>query len=146
MPNVLSVDPGKVTGYVIWIDGTRIEGELPAREFLLKAESIIENKEVDFVISERYIIGAQTGKFSQAPWSLEQIGVLRHICEKHNVPFVLQNASDAKRFSTDERLDGIGWYKPPGAGHARDAQRHLLLYLTKNKIIDLKIFVKRTSF
>lgn len=142
MPNVLAVDPGLITGFVVWYDGIRIEEELQAEQFMLRAASLIENKEVDLVVCERFVISSQTGKFSQAPWSLEQIGVLRFLCLKHNVDFSLQNVSDAKRFATDERLNSIGWKKPKGAGHARDAQRHLLLYLVRNKLIDANILVQ----
>ena len=136
MKRVLAVDPGLTTGYAIWHYGNRIEGELPAAKFLQSAASLIENKKVDAVACERFIISSQTGKLSQAPWSLEQIGVLRFLCERSNIDFTLQNAADAKRFASDERLKSMSWEKPPGAGHARDAQRHLLLYLVKNDLID----------
>lgn len=140
MSNVLAVDPGKVTGYAIWYDGHRVEGELDGSKFLHKAVGLIENGELDFVACERFIISAQTGRLSQAPWSLEQIGVLRFTCERHDVQFTLQNAGDAKRFATDERLDYLGWGRSLGAGHSRDAQRHLLLFLTSHKIIDAGVF------
>jgi hypothetical protein len=143
MSNVLSVDPGLITGYVMWRNEERDEGELDAQDFLVKASELIEKGEVDVVVCERFVISSQTGKFSQAPWSLEQIGVLRYLCNKKGIPFVLQNVSDAKRFADDKRLNHIGWKKPKGAGHARDAQRHLLLYLTKNKLIDTKMFLKK---
>jgi hypothetical protein len=95
---------------------------------------------IDFVCCERYIISGQTGRLSQAPWPLEQIGALRFMCDRGNVEFHLQNAADAKRFGTDERLNHIGWPKPPRNDHARDAQRHLLLFLANNKFIDESLF------
>lgn len=85
---------------------------------------------------ERFIINARTAKLTQSPWSLEQIGALRFMCKKFDIEFVLQNAADAKRFATDKRLNDFGWPKPPGAGHARDAQRHLLIFLVNKRLID----------
>lgn len=140
---VLAVDPGKMTGYVIYQDGKRTEGEAPAEEFVKIAEKLIETKEIDSVVCERFIISSQTGKLSQAAWSLEQIGVLKYLCEKHGAPFTLQNAADAKLFASEDRLKTLKWSKPKGAGHARDAQRHLLLYLVKNDLIDDRLLIPK---
>lgn len=142
MANVLAVDPGRITGYVVWYDGERLEQELEASRFLKRAATLIETGEVHHVVCERFIVSAQTGKFSQAPWSLEQIGVLRFLCEQNDIPFTLQNAADAKRFSTEERLNHLRWKRPKGAGHARDAQRHLLLFLVKNDMIDDRLLLQ----
>ena len=127
----------------MWYDGNRVEGELEATQFLRQAATLIEAGEVSHVVCERFIISSQTGKFSQAPWSLEQIGVLRFLCDRHDIPFTLQNVSDAKRFATEERLKHIKWKRPKGGGHARDAQRHLLLFLVKNELIDDRVFIQR---
>ena len=133
MSTVLAVDPGKTTGYALWTDGERVEGELYAEAFLDYAESVLKTGTVDTVVCERFIITTRTGKLSHAPWSLEQIGALRHLCHVHRVNFVLQNVSDAKKFGTDQRLNLLGWKRPQGAGHARDAQRHLLVHLVRTK-------------
>ena len=129
----------------MWYDGNRVECELEATQFLRQAAEFIEAGEVSHVVCERFIISSQTGKFSQAPWSLEQIGVLRFLCDRHDIPFTLQNVSDAKRFATEERLKHIKWKRPKGDGHARDAQRHLLLFLVKNGMIDGRILVARAD-
>ena len=145
VPSVLAVDPGRTTGFVIWRDDARVEKELEASRFLEYVAPLIERGEIDFVVCERFIITTQTAKFSQAPWSLEQIGVLRFLCKRHDVSFVLQNVSDAKRFGTDDRLNAIGWKRPKGGGHARDAQRHLLLFLVKHDMIDDYLLVKNSQ-
>lgn len=137
MGSILSVDPGKTTGYVVWSDGERSEGELDFEAFLNFAWDQLQSETFDVVVCERYIINARTATLTQAPWSLEQIGALRFMCSKFNIQFVLQSASEAKKFSTDKRLNDLGWTKPRGAGHARDAQRHLLIYLVNKRIIDL---------
>lgn len=139
---MLAIDPGKVTGYALWDNEYFDEGE-QADTFLWFAAKLIEPPgHVDYVVCERYIISGQTGKLSQAPWSLECIGALRFMAARGHAQFHLQNASDAKRFATDERLEHIGWPRPSGAGHARDAQRHLLLFLTNNHIIDESVFMR----
>ena len=143
MANVLAVDPGKITGYVVWCEGERIEQELEASRFLKRAVALIESGSIQHVVCERFIVSAQTGKFSQAPWSLEQIGVLRFLCSQNDIPFTLQNAADAKRFATEERLNHMKWKRPKGAGHARDAQRHLLLFLVKNDMIDDRLLLNK---
>lgn len=142
---ILAVDPGKTTGYVLWNDGERIEGELYGEAFLDRADELIVSDQVDVVVCERFIITAQTGKKTQAPWSLEQIGALRFLCRKHNVHFVLQSASDAKRFATDHRLNALGWKRPKGAGHARDAQRHLLVFLVRQNLIDAATLLEASN-
>jgi hypothetical protein len=55
---------------------------------------------------------------------------IRNISEglmyKHNFPFELQTASQAKTYATDDRLRKWGqWVK--GSAHQRDARRHLAL-------------------
>ncbi len=137
------MDPGLVTGYAIWNGGVCATGELRCDEFLLFAAKLIEDDEVDTVVSERFIYSAATGKLSTANWSLEQIGVLRFLCERSGIRFVLQNVADAKRFGTDSRLDFLHWPKPAGAGHARDAERHLLVFLVNSGEIDGRVFVTR---
>jgi hypothetical protein len=137
VPSILAVDPGKTTGYVVWRDGERTtEKELYCEKFCDVAYELIATGQVDVVVCERFIVTAQTGKYTQAPWSLEQIGLLRFLCRKYEVKFVLQNVSDAKSFATETRLRHLGWNRPQGAGHARDAQRHLLVYLVRNGLID----------
>ncbi len=142
---ILAVDPGKTTGYVLWTDGERVEGELYGEAFLDRADELIESGEVDVVVCERFIITAQTGKKTQAPWSLEQIGALRFLCRKHDVTFVLQSAADAKRFATEEKLNRAGWKRPKGDGHARDAQRHLLVYLVRKNLFDATVLLEGST-
>jgi hypothetical protein len=135
------VDPGKCTGYVIWNSGERTEGELSAERFLELADQLISAGDVDAVVCERYIITVRTAQLTQAPWSLEQIGVLRFLCKKHGIEFHLQNVSDAKKFGSETRLTNLGWKRPRGGGHARDAQRHLLVFLVRHGWTDDRLLL-----
>lgn len=133
---VLAVDPGKTTGWCLWDKdtGDLKFGEEQQFEFCSRAEALIADKSLDAVVCEAFIITVATAKKTQAPWSLEIIGLLRYLCEKYEVPFILQTPSDAKRFSTNEKLKSIGWYVR-GQGHATDSHRHLLLWAVKNGYI-----------
>ena len=97
--------------------------------------------DIDVIVCERFIITAQTGKLSQAPWSLEQIGALRFFAHRLGIPFELQSAADAKRFATEDKLRRAAWARPKGAGHARDAQRHLLVYLVRRNLFDASVLI-----
>jgi hypothetical protein len=145
LSRILAVDPGKTTGYVIWDDGERVEGELYGEAFLDLAWEHLTGEEFDAVVCERFIINARTAKLTQSPWSLEQIGALRFMCKKFDIKFVLQNASDAKRFATDKKLNDLGWKRPKGDGHARDAQRHLLVYLISTGEVDAALLLKHDA-
>ena len=123
---ILAVDPGKMTGWALYLDGSITFGETEHFEFVRGAEYWCNI--VDQVICENFIITAQTAKNSPATWSLRQIGCIEFWCWKNSVPLKLQNTADAKSFATNERLKNIGWYTRGGGGHANDAARHLLLY------------------
>lgn len=130
---VLAVDPGKLTGWC-WVtaDLAHSEGEAAQEPFLDMAWSLIDSGCLDTVVCERYTVTAHTATLTQAPWSLEQIGVLRWMCHNRGIEFILQAPADAKRLATEETLKGVGWPRPRGAGHARDAQRHMFLWQVRN--------------
>lgn len=86
------------------------------------------------VVCERFIINVNTVGNSQAPWSLELIGVSRYLAAKHDCAFVLQTPADAKNFMKDERVKKLGWWQK-GKPHANDALRHLGLYVFTHKLM-----------
>lgn len=79
---------------------------------------------------ERFTITPQTGKNSQAGWSLECIGMMRLLARAHGAgELVLQKPVEALGFCTNERLKAFDLWHVGGEGHAKDALRHALLYL-----------------
>jgi hypothetical protein len=141
---VIAIDPGKNTGFAAW-SSERGEAFFADQEpdfytmcrrleVFLEARSNM-NQEVALVV-ERFIINVKTVGNSQAPWSLEMIGVARYLAQHYACEFVLQSPSDAKNFMNDTRLKKLSWYKP-GKVHANDASRHLGLFLATRKLIDL---------
>lgn len=131
---VLAVDPGKTTGvaHLASTDGTphtwQLQGHLHTCCWFAECISGHAGPPPALVVCESFIINATTHKKSPQPYSMELIGVLRYLCEYHEVPFKLQTPADAKRFSTDDKLKRLGWWVP-GQDHADDALRHLLLAL-----------------
>lgn len=133
---VFVVDPGLDTGWVLWdpddhgVTGLQYGHDDNPLRFAATAEALIDSRWLHTVVCERFIITPNTGKKSQAPWSLELIGVLRYHCAKAGVAFVEQLPTDAKTFADNVRLKRIGLYIPND--HARDAMRHLVLWRARS--------------
>lgn len=83
------------------------------------------------IVCERFIIGTNTGKKSQAPWSLELIGFMRYVAWRQQARFELQAPADAKMVFPNQKLKDHGLWHRGGAGHAMDALRHGALYIAK---------------
>lgn len=147
---VLAVDPGKMSGIALF----HYSGEEP--ELLHAYETdfndyantlrgmiyVSREKRSRLLVScERFTINAQTVRNTQAPYSLEQIGILKQVLkdmEKHLgledcfLPtLTMQAPSDAKNMFTNEALRKLGYWYAGGEGHALDAIRHGLLRLVK---------------
>lgn len=142
--HVLAVDPGKASGIVYMSlsdpEGTPTiiySGEAQPDQYGLVLNTFINgwNLNQDFtIVCERFTINAQTVRNSQAPYSLEQIGVLKHICREHNYDvekIAMQSPADAKAMFPNEALRKVGAWHVGGEGHANDAMRHALLRLVK---------------
>jgi hypothetical protein len=141
---VLAVDPGKASGIVFMsLSGPEetpiviYAGESQPEEYGLVLNTFINGWKLndDFtVVCERFTINAQTVRNSQAPYSLEQIGVLKHICREHAYDpekIAMQSPADAKAMFPNEALRKVGTWHVGGEGHANDAMRHALLRLVK---------------
>lgn len=139
-PNfVLGIDPGLTTGlalYDVTEDVMLTEEEHDGLSGLMEEWIAMY---YPTVAVERFTITAKTHKNTAAPWSLELIGVARHLSRKYDCPFVLQGQSAAKNFCTDERLKALGWYER-GKPHGVDAQRQVLL-----RLVDLGWWDERLS-
>jgi hypothetical protein len=144
MKYVLAVDPGKATGVVFmsWngsdpVPNIILSKEVQPEEFALVVETVLNslrNEDNFTVVCERFTINAQTVRNSQAPYSLEQIGVLKHLCRTNMYDpekIVLQSPADAKNMFPNPVLKKLGTWHVGGEGHANDAMRHALLRLVK---------------
>lgn len=151
---VLAVDPGKASGICcLTFESGFSEPELifsaeeqpdtyatSIRKMVAWAQS--EPESLLEIVCERFTINAQTVKNSQAPYSLEQIGVLKQIMRDFGInenTLKFQSPSDAKRMFPNEALKKLGYWHRGGEGHALDAVRHGLLYLAKNGWTPLRL-------
>jgi hypothetical protein len=141
---IISVDPGKTTGLcVVTWSGDREDTPVVQHSSELTVEDFSDQIRVALnmgknynltIVCERFTITAQTTKNSQAPYSLEQIGVLKHLCREYGYKvddIVFQSPVDAKNMFPNPALKKIGTWHVGGAGHANDAIRHALLRFTK---------------
>jgi hypothetical protein len=140
---VLAVDPGKATGLSVF---SFVKGEEPEMLDAFEAQfdtfapwirqwiSTRDKYDEFHVVCERFTINAQTVKNSQAPFSLEEIGVLKQIMLDEGIDpdtLKMQSPADAKAMWDNPKLKKLGYWHKGGEGHALDSIRHGLLYLIK---------------
>jgi hypothetical protein len=134
---VLALDPGLRHGLAhLHRDGRTEAGEAdwqPGLELLESLLTLCGAEGPVHLVGEAFFITTETGKKSQAPWSLEGLGVARYLAARHGVRLDVQAPTDAKGFGTRARLKQRGWWVPTDGGHAVDALRHLYLWLAKHE-------------
>lgn len=139
--HILSVDPGKATGMALFSFETGQEpvlewsGEYQQDEYAQPIREALRAFGGDLeVVCERFTINAQTVKNSQAPYSLEQIGILKQCLMDVGRPaddIYFQSPADAKAMFDNPKLKKLEYWHRGGEGHALDAIRHGLLRLVK---------------
>lgn len=150
---ILSVDPGKASGICLFEYEKGYEprllwsGEYQQNEYAepirIALRSSIEFFMPIDIVCERFTINAQTVRNSQAPYSLEQIGILKQILMDHGMnpeDIIFQSPADAKAMFDNAKLKKIGYWHKSGEGHALDAIRHAVLRLVKIGWIPSKLF------
>lgn len=141
---VMAIDPGLTTGFAfVDTDGPTIIETAEVDWFDLgmkQGEYLTQFPGEVAVVIERFIITPQTAKNAQAPWSLELIGQSRWVARRCGIPeLIMQSPTDAKNFSTNEKLKALGLWHRGGGGHAMDALRHALLYMVRNGYNDRRL-------
>ena len=137
---ILSVDPGKASGICLfqWQKDEEPEllwsGEYQQKDYAKAVRLGLASGEKVEIVCERFTINAQTVRNSQAPYSLEQIGILKQCLldvdqELEIINF--QSPADAKAMFPNEKIKKLGYWHVGGEGHALDAIRHALLYMVK---------------
>lgn len=140
MPTILAIDPGKMTGAarITYSKGSpKIEVqtyEIPMEEInRWLEENLAEQADyIDAVVIEDFKITAGTGKLGSPDWSLRIIGAVEYVCEQYAIPVTKQFPSNAKSFSTNDKLRAVDMWHKGGEGHANDALRHAMLYMIKH--------------
>jgi len=138
---ILAVDPGKMTGLCVF---TLKPGEEPVLVWSAEVDEDTFATAVRYemdryphleVVCERFIITAQTAKNTQAPFSLELIGVLKQCLRDHGRgvnEIYWQKPADAMNLFPNPALKKLGYWHRGGKDHANDSIRHNLLYLSGN--------------
>jgi hypothetical protein len=130
---LLAIDPGLATGVCLidLIDPDNPvklwSAEVTVEEFYDKIEELVAQEETHVVI-ESFTITVETGKLSDAPWSLELIGVTKFNCY-HNAKELDQQLPVQKGFATNEKLQSVDFWHVGGEGHANDALRHAMIWI-----------------
>jgi hypothetical protein len=142
---VLSVDPGLTSGvcFITWNGENTSDpeivysGELLPEDYAEPIRGYVKFwKDYDdfHIACERFVINAQTVRNSQAPYSLEQIGILKEICRDYGFPvenIKFQAPVDAKNMFPNKALKILKLWHVGGGGHALDAIRHALLVMVR---------------
>lgn len=132
---VLSIDPGKATGWAMLDLGAtgaeplfgEVDGRYAAAQFV---RDVLGQGVFVEIVCEQFVISERTIKTAQDPNALRIIGWLDIQCEHLGVPLTFQTAVSAKKFATDDTLKAVGWWNPTPDGHQNDALRHLLRYIS----------------
>jgi hypothetical protein len=141
---VIGFDPGNGTGCfgaIIYLyEGgptwsltthDELESASAVRDWLVNfVERVVETPHV-LVGIERYVITTRTPKLSRQPAAMEIIGVVKEVCEVHDLNYHLQMKSEVIKLGSDTKLRKLGWYSS-GQGHANDAARHALTALARH--------------
>lgn len=137
---IIGIDPGLTTGLVSF---TVVEDEIACIEsYELDYRGVgsylsTALHQGDLVACESFTITLATAKKSQAPWSLEVIGIVRYMCSRYQLEPRLSAPVTNKGLISDGVLKRAGLYdfydpmtgKKPASNHIRDAAR-AALYLT----------------
>ena len=140
MKRILAIDPGKATGMALFSLEQGQEpvlvwsGEYQQDEYAKPIRETLSLYPEAEVVCERFTINMQTVKNSQAPYSLEQIGILKQClmdAGRKADDIYFQSPADAKAMFDNPKLKKLEYWHRGGAGHALDAIRHGLLRCVK---------------
>lgn len=145
---VLSVDPGKLTGIaLVESAGPTVlaSSEVEILDLEAALMALLEQAGLDrglLPVIEKFTITIDTAKNSQAPWSLEAIGITRNtVWRERSQELVMQLPSEAKNLMTNPRLRALGCWHRGGEGHANDAIRHALYALHRRGWRDRRLLL-----
>ena len=142
---VLTMDPGLRTGLALYTIGNPASFESYILDpddtirFLLDQGRIIRRDADDgHIVVEKFTVSQRTARSGAAAlnWPWELTGVARAAALVNGLNFdTTQGPDAAKRFATDDRLKERGLYTGGTEDHARDAARHLLLWLARRRLM-----------
>lgn len=142
----LGIDPGYITGVAL----LRPSGEFGAIEVdstfavadfitdLWEQERWSKRKQL-VICYEKFAIQPRTLKTARQYDALYFNGWLIHFFRRlrpeDGIVLVQQTPAQAKSFSTNNKLEAVGWYTASPGGHANDAAKHILLAAVRDYAI-----------
>lgn len=138
---IYALDPGLKSGVCVleletgkepvlkWSAEQEVSEVVPTLRGLLHAYPHLE------VVCERFVITVQTAKKSPQGWSLEIIGSVKQTMRdfgRSEEEIFFQKPADAMNLYPNASLQKLGYWHRGGKGHALDAIRHGLTYLSDN--------------
>jgi hypothetical protein len=129
----LAIDPGLTTGWAsLTLPDAFAFGEIRGRFELYQSLRLWSSTgAVPEVVIEEFTVRKDTHKMSPQPDPWRIIGYVEGLCDQNGWRFSTQTPGQAKGFGDDRKLKALGWEATTKGGHARDAARHLLTYLTR---------------
>lgn len=127
---LLSLDPGETLGWCEFRYGQLARtGQRRIKSFR-DFEVLIQNVAPDVIVCENYKVYAHKAAehIGSEVVTVQYIGAIKLIAQQRGIPVVLQMASQAKGFATDQKLRGWSLYQT-NKRHANDAIRHACYYL-----------------
>lgn len=127
----VSIDPGDVhVGFATWVRRDCIQAvELNPRQCVSALKNLLGNKIVSLVVCEKFALYGWNEKSMAGNEFLtcQLIGVIKYLCDEHDVPYVGQFASEHKRiyklgwFTSMTRAEQRAMPYAGNGGHAKDA-------------------------
>lgn len=156
---VVCVDPGKMSGIgLIYTNGPKYVDSIEVRpedfgptlakclhEFCTpRPDGYVYSVKM---VCESFTITPGTAKNTSAPWSLENIGIVKYLADvygigRDNVAF--QSPSTAKSFCDNAKLRRLELWHRAGAGHANDALRHGVTWMARQGWTDSRLLSSAT--
>ena len=140
---IIGIDPGETTGVCVWRYPQEQHSVVPLRmdSFDLQTlelplwkglDKLLVDQQPDIVVYENFRLFSH--KANQKKWSefptVQTIGVIKYLCDLHNIKLVKQSPKDKALYS-DKRLKELNLYDKRSP-HERDAIRHALFWATKS--------------
>jgi hypothetical protein len=127
---LIAIDPGQTSG-VCFYDGTSGGTgwefvQMGPKPHHNKLYQLLEDKRPYVIVCEDFVY---MHREHVVLTPVEYIGIAHLYAVQQDIPFVKQPPGAPKKFWTGEKLKRVGLYKP-SQGHAMDALRHALYYLT----------------
>lgn len=139
MKYLLAIDPGLATGMSLFditdpMEPILIEyQEMSLLDFYVRIPQIFgEYGENLQVVCEDFLITMATAKKTQAPWSLNLIGVLQYFCWKYNVEMTMQKPTE-RMFADNDKIKALGFKFKKGAGHVTESVRHAIVWMVRRE-------------